>query len=280
MTTKTDTPSKFRFPILFIAMLAVVAIASLINAGLSGLGPLSVVGGIATAAAGLFVYTRLSRRLERRRSVPELARTEALPGLLRGAAIGTGAFVTTMLFIGLFGGWDHFASGSFRGFLTSVGVMASAAVNEELLFRGVIFRITQNRFGTWIAVTLSAVLFGGSHLLNTGATLWGAFAIAIEAGVTLAICYAATRSLWLPIGFHFAWNLFESGVFGTTVSGATGTAHGLLTTTLSGPALLTGGSFGPEASLIAVLACLAPIAYFLRKIKRHNLIVRRSAAQS
>jgi membrane protease YdiL (CAAX protease family) len=268
MTTKTNSLTKFRVPLLLVGVAVVMLLASVINAAVADLGPISLVVGLATAVGGLFAYTRLSRWLEQREDVPELARAQARPGLLRGLAIGAGAFIATMLLIGVFGGWDKFSGGSFWGFVASFGVMASAAVNEELLFRGVIFRFTQKRFGTGVGVALSAILFGGLHLLNSGATLWGAIAIAIEAGVTLALCYAATRSLWLPIGFHFAWNLFESGVFGTTVSGASNTAHGLLNTTLSGPAIVTGGSFGPEASLFAIVVCIAPIAFFIRKLRK------------
>ncbi|MBB2938705.1 hypothetical protein FHX82_005783 [Amycolatopsis bartoniae] len=270
---KTQSLHKFRFPILLVGMIAVMVVASLLNAALGDLGPVSLVVGLATAAGGLFCYTRLSRFAEQRPDVPELARADAKPGLLRGSALGAGAFAATMLLIGMFGGWDHVSGGSFWGFLASIGVMASAAVNEELLFRGVIFRITQERAGTWPALVLSAVLFGGTHLLNANATLWGAVSIAVEAGVMLGAAYACTRSLWLPIGIHFAWNLFESGVFGTTVSGASGTAQGLLNTALSGPALLTGGGFGPEASLIAVLTCATPAVFLLRKAARRGLLV-------
>lgn len=74
-----------------------------------------------------------------------------------------------------------------------------------------------------------------------------------DAAPFLAIAYTATRSLWLPIGLHFAWNFTESGVFGTAVSGADG-EHGLLRTVLSGPEVLTGGTFGPEASLFRCCA--------------------------
>lgn len=273
MTTKTSSRRKFRFPVLLAATAVVMVLASLVNAAVGGLGPLSLVVGLATAAAGLFAYTRLSRWIEHRDSVPELAREKARPGLLWGSAIGAGAFVATMLLIALFGGWDHLSGGTFWGFVASIGLMASAAVNEELVFRGVVFRITQERFGTWPALVLSAVLFGGSHLLNSGATLWGGVSIAVEAGVMLGASYVFTRSLWLPIGIHFAWNLFESGVFGTTVSGAIGTAHGLFNTTLSGPALLTGGTFGPEASLIAVVTCAVPAVLMLRGASRKGLLV-------
>src|SRR6185312_21790 len=132
--------------------------------------------------------------------------------------------------------------GSPTGAVGLFGFMAAAAVTEELLFRGVLFRIVEERFGTWVALTSTGVVFGAQHLSNAHATVWGAIAIALEAGGMLAAAYAATRNLWVPIGLHFAWNFAEGGIFGTDVSGQSG-AGGLLHGELSGPAPLTGGEF-------------------------------------
>jgi membrane protease YdiL (CAAX protease family) len=108
---------------------------------------------------------------------------------------------------------------------------------------------------------VSAAFFGGVHIFNPGATLISSAAIAIEAGLLLALAYTATRSLWLPIGLHFAWNFTEGGIFTTQVSG--GKVPGILETTLTGPELLTGGKFGPEASVVAVGVCLTAALIFL-----------------
>jgi hypothetical protein len=130
-----------------------------------------------------------------------------------------------------------------------------AGVGEELAFRGVIFRMTEERLGTAAALIISSLLFGLVHAANPGATLVSTAAIALEAGGLLGMAYSASRSLWLPIGLHFGWNFTEGGIFGTAVSG--GQSHGLVDSVLSGPTLMTGGSFGPEASVIAVVVCLA-----------------------
>jgi membrane protease YdiL (CAAX protease family) len=275
--TRREPPAwlrRLRFPVLLVAMFAVLTASGALNSALSGLGVLEMVVGLGTAAAALFCYHRLSRFVEQRQTVTELERTGARSGLLRGAALGAAMFLVTMLIILIFGGWDHVEGGSFWGFLASIGMMASAAAIEELLFRGVIFRIVEERAGTWPALALSAVIFGLVHLVNPNATLWGAISIAIEAGILFGAAYAATRSLWLPIGLHFAWNLAESGVFGTTVSGSSDGVGGLLHTTLSGPTVLTGGTFGPEASLVAMLVCAVPAAIFLRRAAREGKIVR------
>ena len=80
---------------------------------------------------------------------------------------------------------------------------------EELRDRGILFRLLEQNLGTWGALGLSAVAFGFSHWKNPGATWWSSLAIALEGGVLLAALYAATRSLWIPIGVHWSWNLFE-----------------------------------------------------------------------
>lgn len=101
---------------------------------------------------------------------------------------------------------------------------------------------------------VSAALFGLLHALQPSITLWSITAIALEAGILLGAAYTASRSLWLPIGLHLAWNFTEGGIFGAFVSGGGG-APGLFAVKLRGPELLTGGDFGPESSVIAVGLC-------------------------
>jgi hypothetical protein len=147
-------------------------------------------------------------------------------------------------------------------------------VTEELLFRGILFRIVEERAGTWIALMLTGVLFGLSHLFNPHASLWGAIAIAIEAGATLAAAYAATRTLWVPIGLHFGWNFALAGIFGAEVSG-NGETEGLLNGVTSGPALLTGGQFGPEGSPYTVVFGVVLTIVFLWLARRRGRMVAR-----
>jgi membrane protease YdiL (CAAX protease family) len=170
------------------------------------------------------------------------------------------------------GGYTIAGLGSVTGMVGLVGFMAAAAVTEELLFRGVLFRIVEQRAGTWIALLLTGVVFGLAHIANPNASLWGATAIAIEAGFMLAAAYAATRTLWLPIGLHFGWNFALGGIFAAEVSGGD-TTEGLLDSTLSGPTLLTGGDFGPEASGYAVAAGALLTVVFLWLARRRGHIV-------
>jgi membrane protease YdiL (CAAX protease family) len=146
-----------------------------------------------------------------------------------------------------------------------------AGVLEEVLIRGIVFRILEQWLGSWVALGISAVIFGGLHLLNPGATLLNAAAISIEAGVLLAAAYMLTRRLWLCIGTHIAWNFTQGGIFSVAVSG--GKSKGLLQSRMIGPDWLTGGAFGAEASVVALALCLAAgMVLVALAIKKGNVV--------
>lgn len=132
-----------------------------------------------------------------------------------------------------------------------LGPAIFAAVSEELVFRGILFRWIEDFGGSWMALLLTSAFFGAAHLANPNASPIAAVGIAFEAGVMLGAAYMLTRSLWLPMGIHAAWNFTQGEIFDIPVSGTK--VHGLLTARLEGPPLLTGNGFGLEASLIAIV---------------------------
>jgi uncharacterized protein len=237
-------------------------------AAVQGTALLSLVLGVATAVLAVFVYAWTVRWSECRAPV-EVAAKGATARIGLGVLIGVGWFAAVIVNIAFLRGYRVDGFGSAAGAAGLFGFMAAAAVTEELMFRGVLFRLIEERTGTWIALVLTSVLFGLWHLLNPDATLWGAVAIAIEAGGTLAAAYAATRNLWVPIGLHFGWNFAAAGIFSTEVSG-NGSTHGLLDGATSGPALLTGGDFGPEGSVYAVGFCVVTAVVFLLVARRRG----------
>jgi membrane protease YdiL (CAAX protease family) len=151
-------------------------------------------------------------------------------------------------------------------------LLLADAVLEEVLFRGVLFRLIEEFAGTWIALVVSAALFGLAHAANPGATRFSSLAVALEAGVLLGAAFVVTRNLWFPIALHFAWNFFEGPVYGSQVSG-----HQFLTSAfvarITGPTMLTGGRFGPEAGLFALVTCLVAAVALLAYARRRSLIV-------
>ena len=146
------------------------------------------------------------------------------------------------------------------------------AFMEELLFRGILFRWAEEFAGSWIALLLTSALFGLVHIMNPGATWFSSFAIAVEAGLLLGGAYMLTRSLWLPMGLHAAWNFTQGEIFDVPVSG--NPEHGLLNAKLSGPALLSGGNFGLEASVICLVLATAAGVWFVWRAVREGEVVR------
>lgn len=130
-----------------------------------------------------------------------------------------------------------------------------AALLEELLFRGFVFQRLVDGTGTTVAQILMAVLFAVAHWGNPGmhgATEIWATIDTILGGLLLGFAYLRTGSLALPIGIHFGWNWVQGSLFGFDVSGFHQTGW-LLPHMLDKPEWLTGGAFGPEASVLAVV---------------------------
>ncbi|GGP52034.1 CPBP family intramembrane glutamic endopeptidase [Saccharothrix coeruleofusca] len=255
-------------------LVVVVAIAFVGSAGVGAVQwnpPLTLAIGVATAVLSLLGYAWVVRRSEHRDPV-EVATRGAVGALSRGLLIGAGMFAAVIANIAFLGGYEVIGWGSAAGAVAFFGFTAAAAVTEEVLFRGVLFRIVEGRIGTWAALALTALLFGASHIFNPNATLWTSLAIAIEAGGMLAAAYAATRNLWVPIGVHFGWNFAQGGIFSSNVSGMD-SPKGLLESATSGPAVFTGGEFGPEASVYSVLAGVVVTAAFMWLARRRGHIV-------
>ena len=186
----------------------------------------------------------------------------ALPDLGKGLASGAIIFSTIVAVAAVIGVYRVTGRGSASDLLLPIVTSAiMPAFMEEILFRGILFRWIEEFGGSWAALLVTSALFGIAHILNPGATWFSSFAIAVEAGLLLGGVYMLTRSLWMPIGLHAAWNFVQGAVFGVPVSGSPST--GLLRSTLNGPVLLSGGSFGLEASLIAVTVATAAGFYFI-----------------
>ena len=167
--------------------------------------------------------------------------------------------------------------------MTLVTVAILPGFIEEVLFRGILFRFLEAFGGSWFALALTSALFGLGHYWNDNATAFSSFAIAVEAGVLLGGAYMLTRSLWAPIGLHAAWNFTQGFIYDVPVSGFDQT--GLVEAKLSGPDYLSGGLFGLEASVIAlVIATAAGIWLVVRAARAGHVVrpwwVRRRLAQN
>ncbi len=218
-----------------------------------------------------FAYRGITRLLERR-SATELSLAGAPRETGAGVLIGVGLLTVTVGLIAVIGYYQVEGIGSWAALATALGIAATSGYTEEVLFRGVIFRIVEEWLGTWLALAISVVLFGLSHLANPNATLYGAAAIGIEGGMLLGVAYLLTRRLWLPIGIHFGWNFVQAGVFGPNLSGHE--VESLLQSRLSGPELLSGGALGVEGSLFTLTLCLLVSFVLLDRARRRDRFIR------
>ena len=154
--------------------------------------------------------------------------------------------------------------------LSWLSLFLLVGVVEEVVFRGILFRLITDKWNIAVGLTTSSLFFGLAHLGNPGATLWAALAIALASGWLFGMAYAYHQTIWVPIGMHWAWNYLEGGVFGCAVSGTPLDYRPLITPRISGPDILTGGAFGPEASIICVaLGIVLSIVYTVLYIKKY-----------
>lgn len=211
-------------------------------------------------------------RLIEKRAVSELSFPGAWRELGVGLLLGAGLITIVIAILWLLGYYQVTGVNAWSVLFVGLAFSLQSGFIEEVIFRGVIFRITEEWLGTWLGLMISALIFGALHMANPNATLMSGMTIALEAGLLLAAAYMVTRRLWFPIGIHIAWNYVQGNVFGVSVSG--NEAQGLLQNTLAGPTLLTGGAFGAEASLIALVVCLAAFVIVLRKALQMGRLVQ------
>jgi membrane protease YdiL (CAAX protease family) len=132
-----------------------------------------------------------------------------------------------------------------------------AAAAEEILFRGYLLQTLTRAQLAWLGVLLTSVPFAAVHLSNPHAVPGFTFVNTALAGVWLAAAYLRTRSLWLPLGLHWAWNWAQASLLGLPVSGIERIAPApLLQAMNAGPDWLTGGAYGIEGGAACTVALL------------------------
>jgi membrane protease YdiL (CAAX protease family) len=262
--------------LLFVAFMVFYALASRAGEPAQGAAatPLSLVLVAVLGAVGLGLYA-VAVRLAEGRWPGELDLKRAAPELLVGVVVGAAmlsAVVAALLAFGLYDISGPRASSP----LAMINVGLASGVFEELIFRAIILRLLMRAFGAWPALALSAALFGALHLVNPNATPAAAIAIAMEAGLMLASFYLLTGRLWVSIGVHAAWNFTQGWIWGARVSGIPVQESFYLSTPKAGaPDWLSGGTFGPEASVPAmVIGTGVAVAVLHHAWKKGNFTAR------
>ena len=217
------------------------------------------------AAAMLGLYALFAHWFENRWPL-DLSLRKLAPHTGLGFAVGLVFFCVVVGIMLLVDVYEVDGAGANPAYvLDACALFLIVAIGEEVMFRGVLFRWIDERWGFWWAIGVSALIFGFIHITNDNAGIWSSIAIALEAGVLLGAAYKWSGTLWFPIGIHWAWNFAQGNIFGLAVSGSEAGVS-VLHPSIDGPDWLTGGSFGPEASVIAAVAGTALGIYFVWEI--------------
>ena len=232
-----------------------------VSQGLSGLAGRAGNGAQAAAAIALgtgaivlySLWERLWDRLGGRSSKNDVPLGRCLPETGKGFILGIIYFILVAGTIALAGCY-RIKDTSFDLMLQirALSMFFLTAACEEIIFRGILFKMIDEQFNTFVAFAVSAIFFGAVHLANPGATWWAGLAIAIEAGIMLSAAYKYSGTLWMPIGIHWAWNYTQGNILGFAVSGGNA-GESLFIPEITGPDIITGGPFGAEASIVAVI---------------------------
>ncbi len=204
------------------------------------------------SAAMLGLYALCVPRFEGAPS-RDLPRRKLLSHTSLGWGVGFAYFTVLALVMALVGVYQVQGLGKdVTGILRAFFFFIVVAVGEEVVFRGVLFRWMDEKWGFPQALIVSALLFGLIHWTNPGGTLWSSIAIAVEAGLLLGAAYKWSGNLWFPIGIHWGWNFSQGNIYGFAVSGQEA-GSSLIEAQIQGADWITGGVFGAEASVLSVV---------------------------
>lgn len=228
--------------------------------------------GVVISAAMIGLYALFVRWFEKHKA-KDIPFNRLAQDTAKGLGVGFCFFACVVLIMMLSGLYRISSIGTDKPqeIVSAFSLLLAVGIGEEITFRGVLFRWIDEKMGFAAALIVSAVLFGLIHIFQESATLWSSLAIAIEAGLLLGAAYKYSGTLWLPIGIHWAWNFTQGNIFGFGVSGQDA-GDSLFKSTVNGPDLLTGGSFGAEASVIPVVLGLLLSAWYIWKITSRNAV--------
>jgi uncharacterized protein len=242
----------FLAPALAIRNLTVIFVVERLPAPAS-----DIVGGVVDVIAVILIflcYRFFVRRVEERepREVmgPAAAAEFARGGLLALALVGC-----TVALMAWSGAYAVESFGSVWTLVQAVLLFGTGALVQVVVFRLILFRLVEELTGTWIAFAAISIAFGMVHALNGNLTPT-AFLSLTMGDLLFVAAFVKTRRVWLVWGIHAGWNFFQDGVFGMPNSGVT-RFPSWLTPRLGGPEWLSGGSFGIESSIVALVLTLA-----------------------
>ena len=156
--------------------------------------------------------------------------------------------------------------------LSWLSIFLLAAVIEEIITRGIVFRLITDKWNVVAGLVVSSITFGFVHLFNPNTTALSCLRIAITGGWLCGIAYAYHRTLWVPIGIHWAWNYMQSNIFEHSVPGSALNSPPILILASKGVKFPAGIEFDTEVSIISTaigvaISAVYTILYFKKKAR-------------
>ena len=222
-----------------------------------------------------FLWVKVAEK--RKISSLGLKKERFFPKFMKGFAIGLLMFSVVTFLMYIFG-----AIRLEQGLKVGLGSISSILIilpgwiiqssSEEILSRGWLMHVIGARHKPVVGFIVSSVIFGFLHILNPGVDVISIVNI-ILVGFMFGLYVIYTQDLWGACGIHAAWNFAQGNIFGFSVSGLESPAGSLLRFSSNGSNLLTGGQFGPEASIFATVVMLGAIIILVVRLRRKSLEV-------
>lgn len=232
----------------------------------------NLIVGIFNSILIVLTYILLFKNYEKRK-ILEFSKKGVFKALLIGTFLGIILQSLTILVIYLNDGYSVLYINPILFIIPPLTMGITSAIIEETLLRGIIFRIPEEKLGSYISLLISAIIFGALHLSNPNSSLSAAIGLAIQAGLLLGAAFIYSRNLWFPIAIHFAWNFTQSAIFGANVSGF-GISKTFIKSEIKGDEWFTGGEFGPEGSIQATVFCLIATIILLVLSHKEGKIIK------
>jgi uncharacterized protein len=228
----------------------------------------NLVVAIVQCILAVWCYILLYRYFEKRQ-ITELSSASflknAIPGFLTGIALQS--LIVLVLYVA--GGYVITRVNPASFMLPAFTTALTAGFVAEIIIRGILFRLVEEKLGTAITIGIMMLLFMVMHLGSEGSTVLSVLAVSMQAGFLLSAVYVLTRNLWFPIFLHFAWDFAEPGIFGA-INPGNSIDKSLFTSQVSGPDIFSGGPLGPVNSIQSLLLCLLAGMFFLWLARRRK----------
>jgi CAAX protease family protein len=230
-----------------------------------------MIGNIVFALLAVLIYRLLYKAYEKRK-ITELSARHLTRNIIAGIMLGLLLQTLIMFIMYLHHNFQIISVNSFWPLFPTLVSMFANAITAEILLIGIIFRITEEKLGSYPALCILALLFEIMHTVVSHGSAGEALAIAMHGGILLGASYIYARNLWFPIAIHFAWDFAQAAIFGASVSGYK-MSQTLFVSNIHGPAWIIGGYFGPESSLQAGVFCFMAAAILMLANHKQNKIL-------